>query len=110
VNLLGHRRILDQFDQLVSVDNLSRRDRQIFSNLESTGVGDFDLPGVDIAYEILHAFHQVLTAARNGLMDHLRIGEGKVGRADSIQLLAQEEGQLVSMFFIQTFDPGGCLE
>ena len=52
--------------------------------------------------QMLHTFHQVLTTTRNRLMDHLRIGEGKVGRADSIQELAQIEGQLAFLFFIQT--------
>ena len=63
---------------------------------------------------MLGALDQVLPAGGHGFMDDLRIGEAEVGGADSIQELAQEEGQLALLLGIQAFDalhglePGGC--
>ena len=80
---------------------LAGSERQVATWLEGFGVGHLDLPSPDIAHEMLHALDQVLPAARNSLVDHLRVGERHIGGADGIQELAQVEGELALLLFIE---------
>ena len=107
---LGRRRILDQLDQLIAVHDLTRRQRQIAPRFERLRVGHLDAPGLQVAHQILHAIDQVLTTSFDGLVDHLGVGEQRIGRADRIQKLAHIELQLALFSAIEALNVGGRLE
>ena len=48
IHLLGRGGILDQFDQLVAVDDLARSDGQVAAHLEGPGVRDLNLAFLDV--------------------------------------------------------------
>ena len=58
---------------------------------------------------MLHPLDQVVSPCCNRFMDDLRIGEGKVGWADGIQELAQNEGQPPALLVIQALDALHCM-
>src|SRR5438270_1660176 len=51
---------------------------------------------------MLYALYHVFPTALDGLVKHLRIGEGIVGWTDGVQELAQVEYQLALLLFIQS--------
>src|SRR5579859_7504838 len=77
MNARRARRVLDELDELVAVDDLARRHREVSSDLEGVGADglasrDRTLPILD---EILRAPQEVLTALGQGLTEDLRVRE-----------------------------------
>src|SRR5579884_1376202 len=59
---------------------------------------------------MLHPLDQILPTRGKGFMDDLWIGEGKVGWADGINELAQQEDEPAPLLLIELFVTFRCLE
>ena len=109
---LRRRRILDQLDQVVAVDHLARRDRDIAADLEGLGT-DRRLAGK----QALHVFQPVTCAAqkveaallRGTAQDH-RIQPRQVGRCEHVHQLAHHEADLGFMMARQARHLSGRLQ
>jgi hypothetical protein len=84
----GRRRVLNELDQLVPKDDLSRRGRNIVSDFK--GVGSDRLAACDGAFpvfdEILRAANEVRATFAQGLTQDLGIGERQIGRREEIEI------------------------
>jgi len=97
MDLLRLRRVLNQFDQMVSVHHLTGRDGHLLAWPERPSIGGW-LMGErpqPIALQVLRATHQVRAAFLDGGMDGFRIGQQEIGRAEHVEPLSCREGQHV---------------
>ncbi len=78
------RGILNEFNELVTVDDFSGRDGQILAHLECAFGNMADPPLLHIGEKILCSLHQVRPAGAQGLLKHHRVRQRKVGRAERI--------------------------
>ena len=96
-HLLGGRLILDELDQVVLVDDLAGREREIFADLEQIRIGLADaqiaVAGLDVLAQHVHAAHQILGVGRERLAQQFRIGQHEIRRRDRVgDLLDVEAG------------------
>jgi hypothetical protein len=94
LDLRRHRRVLDQLDQLVLVDDGARRVGEIAADLEPGFVDPRDPPLLNVLDQVLHAGGETRRAGLDRSADHFRIGGGKVRRAHRVDELARVELQL----------------
>ena len=108
---LGRRRVLDQLDEVVLIDDLAGRDREIAADLEGIGVGLADAQiaaaGRDVLGQHVHPARQVLGIRRQRLAQELRIGEHEIRRRDRVGDLADVE---VGLLLRERIEPFGILD
>jgi hypothetical protein len=104
---LGRGRVLDELHQLVLVDHLAGRDRQIAADLEFRCVGLADpqlaAAGLDVLGQHVHAAHQVFRVAVERLAQQLRIGQDEIRRRDRVRNLPHVELGLLPRVRIEPF-------
>ncbi len=100
VDLLRRRRVLDELDEVVLEDDLTRRDGQIASDFEGReiGLGDAEqiLRLLEIVGKMRHASHQIFGVGLERGAYHFRIGERVVRRRERRQHLLQIEHSLLA--------------
>jgi hypothetical protein len=108
VDLFGGRRVLDQLDQVVLVDHLARRHRDVLADLEGLGVGHPDLQPavapVQVVQQVPQPLDQVLAARLHGRAQHLGVGHDEVGRRHGVDELARVEIDLLGGLVVQALD------
>jgi hypothetical protein len=107
-HFLGGRRVLQKLDQVVLVDDLARRHRDVLADLEGLEIGhaDLELPlaALQVLEQVFQALHQVLAAAVDGGAQHFRIGQHEVARRHRVDELAGIEVDLARGLVVQTVD------
>ncbi len=101
---LGHdrlrrRRILNQFDQVVPVNDLSGRDGDVPADPEILGAHR-GLPGdkpADVLHPVLEPADEVGPAGLDGLLDYFGVGEREVRGREHVEELARGEGHHLLM-------------
>ncbi len=105
---LGVRRVLQQLDQLVLVDDLARRGGDVLADLERRHVGHRDREPAFAAFEIveqvLQAVQQILAAAIDRRAQHLGIGHQEIRRRDRVDELPCIEIDLPRGALVEPFD------
>ncbi len=92
VHRFGGRRVVDQLDQAVAEYHLARRRRQILADDKGVGFDHLDVPGLDVAQEILETAGEALAAGRHEALHGHRIEPEVIGRRHHVEPLAQPEG------------------
>ena len=104
----GRRRVLDQLDQIVLVDDLARRRRDVLADLERRHVGHADmqpaLAALEIVEQVLQPVQQVLAAAFDRRAQHLGIGHHEIRRRQRVDELARIEIDLARGALVEPFD------
>jgi hypothetical protein len=59
---------------------------------------------LDVVEEIVEALDEILAARRDGLAEHLGIGEREVGRRERVDVLAREEVDLLLRLLVEALD------
>ena len=103
-HLVGGRRVLDQLVERRFVDDLARRHREVLAELERAALGLGDLPGGDVLEHVGEAAKQILAAALDRLLEHLRVGQREVGRAHRVDEAAGREFHPLAAFGVEPFD------
>ena len=96
-NGVGCGTVLDQFDQMVSEDDLSGSDRDIpprYEPFRARGRATARKP-VDIFEPVLKPREEVCPTSGDGFVDHLGIGERIVGWREHVEHLPRGEGDHV---------------
>ena len=108
MDFLGGGFVLDQLDQLILVDDLSRRGRDIDPKLEGLGVGHGDaqvpVAALDVVEKVIEALDQVLPARGDGFAEDFWIGQREIGRRQRIDVLAGEEIHLFLRVLVEPFN------
>ena len=106
--LLGGRTILDQLDQLVLEDHVTRSDGDVVAETEGFGVGHRDIDafgGVgQVIAQTLQAVEQVLAAGLAGHALHFRVGGGEVGGREGADVLARVELEIALLALRQALN------
>jgi hypothetical protein len=104
-DLGGGRRVLDQLHQLVLVDHLARRDREVAAYLEGAHVGHADLQAAVLRsrsdQKLRTPSTRLLALAALGGRDDLRVAEREVAGRHRVEELAGEEAQLARRVLVQ---------
>ena len=102
------RRVLDQLHQVVLVDDLAGRDRDVLADPEFAVIRHADaelaLAALEVGQQVRQALQQVLAAGLGGLAQHLRIGQQEVGGAHRIDELPGVEIDLLRRLRLHAID------
>lgn len=95
----GRRAVLDQFDQVIAEHDLAGRGREIHADLEALRACDGSTAGgaAGIVECIAGAPHEARAAGERRALEHLGIGERKIGRREHVEQLARGKRDHVLM-------------
>ncbi len=103
--VVGRRLVLDQLHQVVLVDDLARRHREVAADRKLGVVGLADAQVAAATFHVLgehlHAAHQILGVGRDRLAQQFRIGDNEVGRREGVGDLPRVEGRLVLQVLVE---------
>ena len=92
-DLVCRRRVLDQFDQAIAINDLGGRDGEVAANLEFIGSSRFlsQKQRPPIFDKILSAAHKIRAAFLGGAVQDLGVGEQEIGWGDHVEDLSRRE-------------------
>jgi hypothetical protein len=103
----GRRRrlVLQQLDEIVLVDDLARRHRDVLADLERLVVGHLDrepaLAALDVVEEVLQSFDEILALGLEGGAHDLGIGQREVRGRHRVDELLRVKLDLVLGLFVE---------
>ena len=105
---LRHRLILDELHQVVLINHLPRRDRDVLADAERLHVGHLDreasLAALEVLEQILQPVEQVLALALDRRPQGFGIGHQEIGRGERVDKLARIEIHLAGSALVDSFD------
>ena len=86
------RRILNELDQIVAIDDLARRHRNILADGKLLIMSGTALEqALPVLHPVVQAIDEIASASLHNLAQHFRVGAGKVRRSDRVETLTCHE-------------------
>src|ERR1700746_869061 len=106
VGLLGERRVLDQLDEAVSVDDLPLRDGKVLSGRKRFGVGHGHPTLAQISNKVAQAVSHAAATRLQCLAKSRRVCRQKQGRTRRVDQLSNVEHESEPFARVESLPPG----